>query len=236
MNKYKVIVRKSPGWKAFNTATLGISVESPNWQDDKFESILTWASNHFDTIRIDVSDALYRHNFMAEGVLPEDALSRANALGALWLTKHSDIISSCSVKPQIVRWGEWYKHKDYDITLAAFAELSQTSVVFSRAINADVESYFQRADIIPTLKQISFAKSFLIEEVAVITLQARELASLKVYPGEDLNCMKVVRCGLVEGAPKGLEREQHAKIKFGSRSSTHNLHSSGLNERLHAVT
>src|SRR5450755_3044491 len=50
-----------------DVCTLGISAPSPNWQDERFASILNFAAAHFRKIRIDVTDELYRHNFMAEG-------------------------------------------------------------------------------------------------------------------------------------------------------------------------
>jgi hypothetical protein len=51
----------------------------------------------------------------------------------------------------------------------------------------------------------------------VITLQARELPCVKLYPGDELACLNLVRRGLVAAAPCGLEREQFAKVKFETR-------------------
>ena len=98
MSQYKVIVRNSQGWRNHKAATLGVSVLSPNWQGHKFISIIEFAAAHFETIRVDVTDALYRHNFMAKGISSEQALIQSNALGALWLAQHQDIINACGVK------------------------------------------------------------------------------------------------------------------------------------------
>ena len=78
-------------YSRYKAATLGVSVASPNWHGDKFASILDWAATKFETIRIDVTDALYRHNFMAEGATPQEAETRAQALGTLWLARHQDM-------------------------------------------------------------------------------------------------------------------------------------------------
>ena len=56
-----------------------------------------------------------------------------------------------------------------------------------------------------------------IEELAVITLQARALPSVKLYPGGELHCLNVVRRELVPEAPKGLEREQFARMSIETR-------------------
>jgi tRNA-dependent cyclodipeptide synthase len=214
MSRYKVIVRNSPNWRQHKAATLGVSVPSPNWQDEKFASIMDFCAAHFEIIRIDVTDALYRHNFMAEGLPPEQALAQANAMGALWLAQHQDIIDTCPVKTQIVRWAEWYKHPDYQNVLAGFQRAHETNHVLREAVHNDAMEFYRRRQQEPSLLELEKSKAFMVEEMAVITLQARELPSVKIYPGEELKCLHVVRHGLVPEAPTGLEREQFAKIKF----------------------
>jgi tRNA-dependent cyclodipeptide synthase len=218
-DKYKVIVRHSPGWREKKAATLGVSVGSPNWAGEKFAAILHFAAENFDTVRIDVSDALYRHNFMAEGLSKDAALARANALGALWLTNHQSIIDACPVKPSVIRWACWYNHPDFQNTLAAFENAYEHNDVFRSAVERDIDHFYGRKNNQGQEGGRGHSKNFLIEEVAVITLQARELPSLKIYPGDELNCLSVVRLGLVENAPMGLEQEQYAKIKFETRAA-----------------
>jgi hypothetical protein len=57
----------------------------------------------------------------------------------------------------------------------------------------------------------------LLEELAVLTLQARELPGVRIYPGDQLASMQVVSHGLVPQAPRGLELEQFAEINLRSR-------------------
>lgn len=218
MNRYKVEIRNSPGWREQNAATLGVSVSSPNWQGEKFAAILDFAAAHFETIRIDLTDALYRHSFMAEGQPPELALNRANAMGALWLVQHQDIIDACPVKPQIVRWAEWYKHPDYKTVQLGFERAHEMNELLREAVYDDATEFYRRQHRTPSLLELEKSKDFMIEEMAVLTLQARTLPSLKIYPGEELRCLHVVRHGLVPEAPKGLELEQFAKIKFDKKN------------------
>lgn len=217
MSKYKIILRNSPGWHSFEACTLGVSVTSPNWQDEHFASILDFAAGHFKTIRIDVTDRLYRHSFMAEGLPADEAAARADALGALWLTRHQAFIDACSVKPEVIRWSQWYDHPDYASVLDSFQSLAKAAPVFHDAIEADVDGFFRRQGREPTEVKRQASRDFMVEEVAVITLQARTLPSLKLYPGDELACLNVVRRGLIPEAPRGLEREQFAKVKFHSR-------------------
>jgi tRNA-dependent cyclodipeptide synthase len=219
MDFYKIKISNSPNWQRFHATTLGISVSSPNWQEEKFEAILNFAARNFQTIRLDVTDALYRHNHMAEGKKPEEALALANAEGALWLTRHQDIINACPIKPQVVRWAEWYSRPDYKDVLAGFQRAHEIDAGFREAIDRDANKFYQRKMIVPSLMELEHARNYLIEEVAVMTLQARELPSLKLYPGSELSCLKIVRNGKVPSAPKGLEREQFARVKFETNYS-----------------
>jgi tRNA-dependent cyclodipeptide synthase len=217
MSTYKVIVRNSPGWRHFEACTLGVSVTSPNWQDEHFASILDFAASNFKTIRIDVTDMLYRHNFMAEGLPPRDAQAEADALGASWLERHQRLIEACAVQPKVIRWKQWYEHPDYGTVLEQFNRAYAHDPVFRDAVQSDVDGFFRRQNREPTLAGRQGSRNYLIEEVAVITLQARALPSLKLYPGDELQCMNLVRRGLVVEAPRGLEREQYAKVKFHTR-------------------
>jgi tRNA-dependent cyclodipeptide synthase len=224
MSAYKVSVCKSPGWRSVEACTLGVSVTSPNWQDERFASILAFAAAHFKTIRIDVTDLLYRHNFMAEGQPPGDAEARARALGTSWLERHQAVINDCPVKPDVIRWGQWYEQPDYPTVLDSFQSAYRTSRVFRDAVENDVDRFVRRLgrESMPTERQHS--RDFLIEEVAVLTLQARELPGLRIYPGDQLACMDVVSRGLVPDAPRGLEREQFAEVNLRTRASLEAAH------------
>lgn len=217
MSQYKIIIRNSPGWRGFEACTLGVSVNSPNWQDEHFASILEFAAASFQTIRIDVTDALYRHSFMAEGQEPGEALASANALGALWLARHQSIIDASPVKPDVIRWDRWYEHPDYGDVLTGFSQAYGNNPPLRDAIEGDIDGFFRRHGREPSTAERQHSRDYLIEELAVITLQARELPSLKLYPGDELLCMRAVRNRVIADAPQGLEREQFAKVKFHTR-------------------
>jgi tRNA-dependent cyclodipeptide synthase len=218
MSKYKIIVR-SPGWRSFTACTLGVSVNSPNWQDEHFASILDFAAANFKTIRIDVTDLLYRHNFMADRQSSLDAAARAEASGGLWLARHQAPINACPVKADVIRWGSWYEDPDYAGVLDGFVRASNESPLLRDAIERDVDEFFQRQGRAPTETKRQHSRNYLIEELAIFTLQARTLSSLKLYPGNEPTSINVVRRGLVAEAPRGLEREQYARIKFHTRSA-----------------
>jgi len=220
MSVYKIIIRNSPGWRTFEACTLGVSVTSPNWQDEHFASILDFAADHFKTIRIDVTDLLYRHNFMAEGQSPTEAQAQASALGSLWLARHQAVIDACAVRPEVIRWGQWYDHTDYAPVLDGFRRAYTHNSALREAVESDIDGFFRRQQRNPSETDRRHSRNYLIEELTVATLQSRSLAGLKLYPGDDLLCLSAVRHGTIAEAPRGLEHEQFAKVRFHTRGNS----------------
>ena len=123
-------------------------------------------------------------------------------------------------KAEVIRWAEWYRHPDFANTLAGFEHAYAVNPVLREAVQNDAMNFYRRKAEPPTLRQLEHSRNYLIEELAVITLQARELPSIKIYPGDELSCLHVVRHGLVTEAPRGLEHEQFARITFKARTLT----------------
>lgn len=201
---YRVELRNAIGWRERNTAVLGVSVTSPNWQDDKFAAILSFAAARFDRVKIDVTDALYRHT------IPE---AQANALGALWLARHADIIAA-TPKAETVRWAQWHAHKDYAATLAGFERAHSINPALRDAVAQDVADFHRRSGTPHTLQSAEASKRFIIEEMAVLTLQARQWQGVRLYPGSQMHSFVLLRNDMVPEAPKGLEQEIYARVQL----------------------
>lgn len=116
-----------------------------------------------------------------------------------------------------MRWAEWLRHPDYPATLGGFARAHELSAVLREAVADDIDEFYRRRRRAPSLVEQEHSRDYLLEELAVITLQARSLPSVKLYPGGELRCLHVVRHGEVPDAPRGLEREQFARIKIEAR-------------------
>lgn len=209
---YRIELRNATGWRQRTTAVLGVSVSSPNWQDDKFAAILGFAARHFSAVKIDVTDALNRHG--VPGATPAQALAQANAMGALWLTRHQDIIAASPVATEVKRWAQWYDHPDYQATLAGMERAHATNPQLRAAVAADVNSYYARHNAAPTLREQEAGRAFVLEEMAVLTLQARTWQGLRLYPGSQMQSLALLRAGAVPEAPKGLEQEQFARVQL----------------------
>ncbi|NEP14077.1 MAG: hypothetical protein F6K14_28510 [Symploca sp. SIO2C1] len=57
-------------------------------------------------------------------------------------------------------------------------------------------------------------RDFLIEEVVVHTLMAREIRAAKLYPAKQLEILKVFRKRLIEDVPVGLDNEDYIRFTF----------------------
>jgi tRNA-dependent cyclodipeptide synthase len=221
IKNYKVEIRNCPDWRAYSAATLGVSIESPNWKEEKFAAILDFAAKRFKLIRIDVTDALYRHNFMAAGVPEGEAFVGAAALGTLWLAKHQDIIDKCRVETQIVRWSEWLSHPDYERVIKLFKIAYENNPIFRKAVERDAMRFYLRQENKNIQTGWPHSVDFLIEEAAVISLQARELSSVRLYPGDELECLRLIRSGCVDTVPRWLCKETFAKVRFRLSKNEH---------------
>ena len=129
------------------------------------------------------------------------------------------MIAALTPNAKIVRWGEWYAHPDFPDTLAAFQAAFENNPFLREAVIGDVAGFYDRQEKVPTLRQQSASVNFLIEEMAVLTLQARALPGVRIYPGNELQCLALVRSKAVD-VPRGIEREQFMRVKFLRKTPT----------------
>ncbi len=218
MTRYKVKARSCEGWRDFGICTLGVSVGAKNWEGKKFEAILGFAADNFDKIRLDITDAIYQHNFMAQGLDALEARTRANAEGTYWLARHAQIISSCKVKPEILRWETWYGHPDFNYILNAVRSAYQDNSEFKDLVDTDVSIYMGRHTN-HSPKARAHSLDFILEEIAVFIIQARELPSVRIYPGAGFEVFRRLRESPLDGVPTGMERDKFMRVKFESRDA-----------------
>lgn len=219
---YRAVPKSCPLWPQYQNATLGVSMGNKRWHGEKFVAILAWAESHFATIRIDVSDALYRYNIMADGKNESAALHMAEATGALWLAQHQDAIHDCKKPISVVRWRHWLDHPDFATTLVQFQHTLTQDVVFHEALEQDVTNFLAR-NTDNTALTATYCRAYILEELAVITLQARAQGGARLYPGAEMESLKLVRKRLVATAPLGLEHDYHVMLELKRRNKADQL-------------
>jgi tRNA-dependent cyclodipeptide synthase len=221
-NRYRVRVNACPNWTQFDTCTLGISVGQDYHEGEKFAATVEWAARHFARIRIDVADTLQRHRLMGEGIPPNEAWARTRRAGEEWIARATPILNAAGTPYTVIRWDEWLRRREYLAVHDAYTELEHSDPVLQPAIEADIAAFIARhqkrgepfADD-AFIRAVS--RAYLIEELAVITLQGAVQRSARIYPGSELVAFGAVRAGKVPTAPPGLDGDYYVHVNFEHR-------------------
>ena len=212
---YKVVCRQSPGFQPH--AILSISVGGINHEGDKLAATLEWAVNRFPSLLICISDSVQRYRHSLNGLSEIEAYNLALAEGEAWVRRNQPIFDQYP-QLQFTRWEWWRLHPDFADTEDQFAELAVTNPDLKIAVAADAARFLSRN---PNLAEDPAARAAceacVIEELAVHTLQARQYGGCRIYPGTQLQSMALIRSGMVELAPYGLQTEKRATITLERR-------------------
>lgn len=198
---------------------LGVSLHSHNHTGEKLATIIEYINDNFETCLIDLSDTLYAYHYMStEGLSRAEAHCIAASEGDKWLANNADIIQKLKIPYEIVRWDTWLNHVDFKDLKNEYFALFDTNKIFRDALLQDIHNYYDRRhnkDVrnVP-VKFLKGSISYLLEEITCHTLLARDISCVNVYPGKQLECFKVIREGLVDNAPRGLETFGHIRLNL----------------------
>ena len=202
---YKLVTLRSPGWNAYKGATLLISIGQPYHEGEKFAVAAAWAARHFERLHLLVADTLQRHN------APGDWRGEGRA----WVARNWEAWASYKREVTLSHWDDWRSRPEFATVLQQFR--SAADGLLGQAIDRDAARFVERQTAKGQAANIDQCRAYLLEELAAITLQAREYPGVRVYPGPALECFRVVAAGLVADAPCGLERQYHTAIDFKRR-------------------
>jgi tRNA-dependent cyclodipeptide synthase len=220
-----VRVNGCPDWVGYGVCTLGISVGQPYHEGEKFAATVEWAARHFEHIRVDVSDTLQRHRLIGEGASPAEAARASLRAGDRWIAEAMPVLTAGGRPFAIVRWDNWLRHPELPAVHAAYSRLAASDPVLNAAITGDIDDFIarqvRRCGPLPGDETAvgAMIRAYLIEELAVITLQGAAERSARIYPGPELASFKAVRQGRVPGAPPGLDRDYYVHINLERRKA-----------------
>jgi len=222
-NRYRVRINGCPDWVGYGSCTLGISVGQPYHEGDKFAATVEWAARYFDHIRVDVSDTLQRHRLIGEGAAPVEAARASSRAGDRWIAEAMPVLAGCGRAYTLVRWDHWLRHAEFPAVHGTYNRVAETDAVLSAAVACDIDDFIarqSRRSLLPADETVARATSraYLLEELAVITLQGAAERSARIYPGPELASFKAVRQGKVLGAPPGLDRDYYVYVSFERRN------------------
>jgi tRNA-dependent cyclodipeptide synthase len=218
MVSYRVTVTHSPGWRRHGDGILLISVGKEYHEGIKLSSTIAWARARFESLYVLLADTLQRHNDPASDA---EAVAKALAAGDAWLTAHAPELEATGKLRAVARWNELLCLPAYGEVLAQFRRIAVANETLREAVRVDIRRFLDRQ---VTLRPDSAerSESYLLEELAAITLHARRQPGARLYPSRNLESFRVVEAGLVPEAPRGLEKQQRVELcleRRGCRSA-----------------
>ena len=222
MTSYRVSLTGANGWNLKKTCSLEISLGNPRQTGEKLRAIVEWAENNFELCLFHIGDTLYRHNFETEGHSPAAARALARKGGDDWLTAHADIIESCRIPYEIVRWDRWLGDSAFPALHSAIRDLYLSDDDFRRAVMADVWMFMERQQeriaAFGPEKFISNCIAFLLEEATGDTLMSRQYDIARIYPAPQLQTFQYLARPGTKAAVAGLGRDIYTRIALKKRS------------------
>lgn len=203
----KIRIRHPLGWTDKPSVCLSISCGMAYHEGDAFQAAMDSARTSGKQILVDLSDTLQRHNFIAQGCLPERAMEITRRIGDEWLERNAEQLKNATV----LRWDRWLTHPDFKSIHSQLVQLDRTCELFSSTITDDIERFVKRqANQTALTRQCS--RDFILEEAAGEILLAREFSCSRLYPGKELDTLRILRTLLVPNSPKGLERSSYYRF------------------------
>ncbi len=202
---------------ASSKCILTISVGQPNHEDDKFFSTILAVNKQFKSCLVMVCDSLQRHTMKISA--PQnitDLHHISNSLGNEWITRNSPAINELIIPYQICRWDHWITHQNFEQKNALIKALYSSDPLFKESVD-DTALEFSTRKMSTALVDIDTAfnlsKEYLLEECAVMLLQAEEGYQFEIYPSKRNNAMDYVYQQVISYTNKNLMRAVSIKFK-----------------------
>lgn len=220
---YKIVVNKSQGWNThgLDACSLDISMGNPNLTGQKFLALALWANERFQKCIVNLGDTLNRHNLPEYASSPFLATQLARKMGDEWL-KQNDYALKCFTVPFAVeRWDHWLGHPEFAHIHETLKGHYQKDVFFRSAIDSDILTFMRRNQTTPHRTHIreDQCRSYLLEELAVYILKARENRLAQIYPASPLDSIRYLASSRTPEALRGYERTVYIRVDFKKRRS-----------------
>ena len=201
MTKKAVFKNSIKGLKAFNTFVMGISMGSKNHTGEAFSATVD-CINRTDLKRgiIDVSDTLRRYTHMIS-MSAEEAHANAREEGDKWIIENTEAIKRFRVPVDVQHWDIWLLDPRFQEYVARFHDAYKNCDVLRNAVKKDIDNFYARKNVALNERGYKLSASFYLEEMAVMSIQFEDNEAAQIYPGKELNCLRVVRAGMVPGVP-----------------------------------
>jgi hypothetical protein len=206
------------------TCYFGNSLFSKAHDGPSLEAIVHWVNSEtqFDKIVVGLSDTLNRHTLQNEySLTPLEAHEKCRALGDQWIARNIKTLHKLNKPFRFIRWDDWFANGIQDISFynMFYTNLYNQDVILNSALNKDIFSFFKRRYNKSPLELPTYfienSQKYLLEELAVYSRIFKEIGECSViYPAKQLNMLKVIRNGDVQGIPNTIENSTHIKLSL----------------------
>jgi hypothetical protein len=205
-------IRNPLGWKDSDYICLSVSCGKRYHDGNDFLAILDVAKESGKPIIVDLSDSLQRYNLMACGFSQEKSHELANRQGSLWIEKQAKHLGDV----QVIRWDHWLRHPQFCSVRSALSQISKKNGALLQALTSDVSNFTSRQRFLAP-NTAYYSQKFILEEAAAEILLGRAFPCSRLYPGNELETLRVIREGLVPEAPQGLQNTKYYKFTLETR-------------------
>ena len=216
-NKTKVWVNKISG-----TCYLGNSLFSSSHSGEALEAMIEWINTQtdFKFVLVGLSDTLNRFTLQHQEKLDyRAARQKARLAGDKWVEKNMPIIRKLSKPYRFVRWDQWFLNNEEKINLYKnfYSNLYRNDPILRDAIHKDMNKFslrrYNKTITEMPYEHISSSLDYLIEELAIYSIIFEKIGeATAVYPANELNMLKVIRNGSVQGIPNTIENSFFIKM------------------------
>ncbi|MFA7276448.1 MAG: tRNA-dependent cyclodipeptide synthase [Pseudobdellovibrionaceae bacterium] len=227
--KVKILKNSSRGCTS-SCAHIGISLNNAKHVGRKLNELLSWASQTYKQVQLDIYDDIHAYNIQLEKNLDNtEALSRARKMGDQWVEKNYPVLSQF---PHI----QHYRFSDLSDSLPLegriqhLQDLYTENTVFSNLINKDIYSYITRLEtrgskILQEKRNhiLNLSRKYILDELALMSLLNETKDFVEIYAGEFLGILTAPQRLGIKGLPEGLKNYHIIEVDFIRRTKESEL-------------
>lgn len=220
MTKKAILKSKTLINDTLSNCILTVSVGQLNHEGDKFFATALAVNKQFGSCLIMVCDSLQRHTMkIASEAHLNELHQESNKLGQEWIARNALAMEQLQIPHEISRWDTWLHHKSYPEKRSFINSLYQNDPHFKKCIDDTANRFSERKmDVSVVDKSTAFhlSQEYLLEECAVMLIQADAGYQFEIYPSQRNDAMDYVYRQVISYTNN--ELMQAVSIKFKNLS------------------
>lgn len=208
-------------FKKSNKCYIAVSLNNQFFTNkEKVELLFSFIFKHFKECKIVIADHLYRHNMeMLSEYSEEDKITASSNIGTELINFIEPLTRNYGNLFTIERWENLYKtnaFKNYEKVIMKYYNINDE---FKSSILNTAKDFISRLSksnktlCVSQEKAIKLSTHFILEEIGVFCLLAKEGYLTDIYPGTYLPVLKDIILGRLPNAPEILKNRIIIEIK-----------------------